>query len=46
MADEPMARVSKVVRGKISLSRGIHCSAISFARPASLHCEEYVCLYT
>jgi hypothetical protein len=36
-------------RGKISLSRGIHCCPnffISFARPASLHCEESVYIYT
>jgi hypothetical protein len=35
---EPMAR------GKISLTRGIHCCLIffiSFSRPAPLNCEEY-----
>ena len=25
MADEPMARVPKMARGKITLARGIHC---------------------
>jgi len=43
-AGEPMAR------GKISLARGIHCwlvfFLISFARPASLYCEEYMYIYT
>jgi hypothetical protein len=30
MADEPMARVSKMLGGKISLTRGIYCSAIFY----------------
>ena len=30
MADEPMARVPKMVGGKFSLARGIHCSAIFY----------------
>jgi len=34
--------------GKVSLVRSIYCSAnflfISFARPASLYCEEHVCV--
>ena len=37
-----------VVRGKISLERNIHCClrcCISFAPPASLYCDEYLCLY-
>jgi hypothetical protein len=41
-----MARVPKLALGQISLARGIHCSPnfffISFARPATLSCEEYV----
>jgi hypothetical protein len=42
-SDEPLSR------GKISLADGIHCCPkffIYFARPASLYCEEYVCIYT
>jgi len=30
------------------MARGIHCSPIvfsSFARPVSLYCEEYMCVY-
>ena len=41
---ETMARESKMARGKIFLARVIHCCPIfiiSFARPASLYCEEY-----
>jgi hypothetical protein len=38
-----------MVRWKISLARGIHCNPISFitsfARPASLHWDEHVCIY-
>ena len=39
-----MARVPETARGKISLEHGIHCCPkflISFARPASLYCEEH-----
>jgi hypothetical protein len=42
-ASEPMARVPKLARGKISLARGIHCCPnffLSFAQPASVYCEE------
>jgi hypothetical protein len=46
--DERLARVPKMARGKTSLARGIHCSAnflfVSYARPASLYCEEHVCV--
>jgi len=48
-ADEPAAGVPKTARGKISLARGIQCCPnfyISFTRPASLYCEEYVYIYT
>ena len=48
-ADKPIARVSKLSRGKISLARDIHFSPksfISFAQPASLYCEEYVYIHT
>jgi len=45
-----MARVPQTACGKISLARGIHFYTnfvlISFVRPASLHCEEYVYTYT
>jgi hypothetical protein len=40
-----MARVPKIACGKIFLPRIIHCCPnmfISFARPVSLYCEEYV----
>ena len=44
-----MARVSKLALGMISLARGIHSSPnfffISFARPASISCEECVCIH-
>jgi hypothetical protein len=48
-AVEPIARAPSMTRGKISLARGVHCCPIffiSFARPAPLYCEEYVCIYT
>jgi len=35
--------------GKISLAHTIHCCPIffiSFGRPATPYCEEYVCIYT
>ena len=43
-AHEPTARVPKKVLVKISFECDIHCypNFISFARPASLYCEEYV----
>jgi len=43
-----MAHVPKKTHGKTSLACSIHCCSmlfISFARPASLCCEEY-CIYT
>jgi hypothetical protein len=41
-----MALVAKMASGKTSLARGIHCCPIfSFARAASLYCEECVCIY-
>jgi hypothetical protein len=40
-----MALLLKITNGKTSLARGIHCCPIfSFSRPASLYCEEYVCV--
>ena len=49
-ADEPMARVPQTARIKISLANGIpFCpNILSFARPASLYCEECrcMCVYT
>jgi len=43
-----MARVPKMARRKIPLACGIHCSPnfyISFARPASPYCEQYIYIY-
>ena len=46
-ADEPMARVSKMALGKISLARSIQAPGfLSFTRPSSLYCEEYVHTHT
>ena len=48
-AEEPMAHVSEMARGKISLAHGISLLSqfcIYFLRPASLYCEEYVHIYT
>ena len=47
---EPLTRVSEMARWKISLARGIPCCPnfflISFVRPTSLCCEEYMYIYT
>jgi hypothetical protein len=40
-ADEPMARMPKVARNKILLTRGIHCCP-NFFRPISLYYEVYM----
>ena len=46
-APKPTAYVPKIAGGKISLALSIHCCPnfiflVSFARPASLYCEEHV----
>ena len=47
---EPVARVPAMVRGKVSLARGIHrCPNIFcsyFPRPASLYCAEHAYIDT
>jgi len=47
-AEEPIAHVPKMTRVEISLARGISLLSqfcISFARSASVYCEEYVHTY-
>jgi hypothetical protein len=45
-ASEPMARVSKMTRGNISLVRGIHCCPNSFLLPyQNLYIVKSMCIY-